>query len=74
MPFMTPEGLLAAYARYNDVIRDVASEAGAQLIDGEHDIPGDDRHFTDSVHFTDAGSQAMAARVTGRLTAVRSLF
>lgn len=31
--------------------------------DGEYCIPGDDIHFHDSVHFTDAGSMLMARRV-----------
>jgi lysophospholipase L1-like esterase len=77
MPFMTPEGLLGSYARYNQVIRDVARETGALLIEGEHEIPGDARHFTDSVHFTDAGSRAMASRVSMALASneqVQMLF
>ena len=77
MPFMTPDGLLASYARYNDLIREVARDTGAILIDGEHDIPGDDRHFTDSVHFTDDGSRAMAVSVANALAAdpmIRSMF
>lgn len=67
MPFMTPRGLLDAYARYNQVIREVAQETGALLIEGENDTPGDGQHFTDSVHFTDAGSRAMATRVSRAL-------
>ena len=64
MPFMTPEGLLAAYGRYNEIIREVTRDAGVVLIGGEAEIPGDAQHFTDSVHFTDAGSRAMATRVS----------
>lgn len=67
MPFMTPRGLIAAYARYNQVIREVAQDTGALLIEGEFDTPGDARHFADSVHFTDAGSRAMATRVSRAL-------
>lgn len=67
MPFMTPRGLLESYARYNQVIREVAEETGALLIEGEHEIPGDAKHFTDSVHFTDAGARAMASRVSNAL-------
>jgi lysophospholipase L1-like esterase len=77
MPFMTPRGLIGAYERYNQVIREVASETGALLIDGETAIPGDARHFADSVHFTDAGSRAMATRVSSALggsAEVRALF
>jgi lysophospholipase L1-like esterase len=67
MPFMTPRGLLDSYARYNQVIREVARETGALLVEEENDIPGDEQHFTDSVHFTDAGSRAMATRVSAVL-------
>jgi lysophospholipase L1-like esterase len=67
MPFITPEGLIASYERYNEIIRQVARESGAVLIDGENSIPGDSRHFVDSVHFTDLGSAAMAERVTAAL-------
>jgi hypothetical protein len=77
MPFMTPRGLVDAYERYNQVIREVTRETGALLIDGETDIPGDPQHFTDSVHFTDAGSRAMATRISGALARspeVRAVF
>ena len=77
MPFMSPSGLLASYARYNQVIREVAAATGAVLVDGENDIPGDPQHFADTVHFTDAGSSAMAARTVRALSqqpAVRSLL
>jgi lysophospholipase L1-like esterase len=63
MPFMTPEGLAVAFARYNDIIRDVANESGALLIEKEFDIPGDAIHFNDTVHFKDEGSRAMAQRI-----------
>lgn len=69
MPFMSLDGLLAGYSRYNDAIRRVARETGSLLIDGETRIPGDALHFTDSVHFTDAGSRAMANRVADSLAA-----
>lgn len=69
MPFMTIDGLLAGYARYNQVIRETATADGATLIVGEDSIPGDPEHFVDSVHFSDAGSRAMARRVAGALAA-----
>ena len=69
MPSVTPELLILAYARYNEIARQVAADTGALLIDGEYDIPGDSRHFVDTVHFTDAGSDAMAKRVTRALSA-----
>jgi lysophospholipase L1-like esterase len=67
MPFMSTSGLLASYDRYNRIIREVAAATGVVLIDGENDIAGDPRHFTDTVHFTDAGSKAMAGRVSRTL-------
>jgi lysophospholipase L1-like esterase len=63
MPNMGLDGLLFGYGRYNDIIRNVAREKGALLIDGENDIPGDPAHFADTVHFNDAGSRKMAERV-----------
>jgi lysophospholipase L1-like esterase len=62
-PFATPQLLMDSYDRYNQILREVAREKGALLIEGEQDIPGDSRHFTDTVHFSDAGSRAMAERI-----------
>ena len=64
MPFMTPHSLIEAFRQYNAIIRDVARETGTVLIEGETVIPGDSEHFNDSVHFKDAGSRAMAKRVS----------
>ncbi|MGQ0384070.1 MAG: SGNH/GDSL hydrolase family protein [Gammaproteobacteria bacterium] len=70
MPFMSPQGLIDAYERYNTVIREVAAETGALLIDEADAIPGTPEYFVDTVHFSDAGSRAMAERV---LRALRSV-
>jgi lysophospholipase L1-like esterase len=67
MPYMSIPALLAGYEAYNRAIRTVARDTGALLVEGELDIPGDARHFTDSVHFTDLGSAAMAKRVATAL-------
>ncbi len=67
-PYMTVDGLLDGWEEYNRVIRQVAKETGAILIEGEMSIPGDGVHFKDSVHFTDAGCKKMAARVVDGLT------
>jgi lysophospholipase L1-like esterase len=67
MPFMSLDGLLAGYARYNQIIGEAARAEGALLIDGHDRIPGDSVHFVDSVHFTDEGSRAMANRVADAL-------
>lgn len=67
MPFMSVDGLLAGYRRYNELISQAARAEGALLIDGEDRIPGDAKHFVDTVHFSDAGSLAMANRVVESL-------
>ena len=67
MPYVQPDTIIEAFARYNQIARQVARETGALLIEGEHDIPGDALHFHDTVHFTDAGSAAMASRVADAL-------
>lgn len=67
MPYMSIKGLLDGFDEYNRVIRQVAQETGAILIDGENEIPGDDAHFNDSVHFKDPGSAVMARRVAATL-------
>jgi lysophospholipase L1-like esterase len=68
MPYMSVQGILGGFEAYNGVIREVARETGAILIDGENSIPGDARYFIDSVHFTDAGSELMARRVFLKLS------
>jgi len=67
MPFLHPGTIISAYERYNEIVREVANETGALLIEGENEIPGDAVHFNDSVHFTDAGSEAMAQRISRAL-------
>lgn len=64
MPYMTVDGLVDGFEEYNRVIRTVAAKTGALLIEGANRIPPDAEHYTDSVHFTDAGSRVMAARVS----------
>jgi hypothetical protein len=63
-----PHGLLvAAYARYNAIIRDVARAEDVVLVGDGDSIPGDPEHFRDSVHFADAGSLRQADRVANAL-------
>jgi lysophospholipase L1-like esterase len=73
MPYMSIEGLLEGSEEYNRVIREVAKDTGAILIDGDDRIPPDGIHYTDSVHFTDAGSRVMAERVAASLLGAPSL-
>ena len=69
MPLMSIDGLLAGYARYNEIIGKVARAEGALLVGGENTIPGDATHLVDSVHFSNAGSRAMATRAHAALVA-----
>jgi lysophospholipase L1-like esterase len=73
LPFVTPQLVIESYERYNDIARQVARETGALLIERENDIPGDPSHFTDTVHFTDLGSRAMAQRIAGSLASSEKL-
>ena len=61
--YQSVDGLIRCYDAYNEALRRSARATGAVLIEGEDDIPADDLHFADSVHFTDEGARAMAARV-----------
>jgi len=69
MPYMSIDGLLDGFEAYNRVIREVAAETGALLIEDEDTIPADGEHFADSVHFTASGSRVMAERVSAGLLA-----
>ena len=64
---MTPNTLLDSFDAYNRVIRAVAKEENAVLIEAATAIPGDDRHFVDSVHLNDRGSAVMADIVSKSL-------
>ncbi|MCD6680907.1 MAG: SGNH/GDSL hydrolase family protein [Burkholderiaceae bacterium] len=66
-PGVSFDGLIDSFARYNEIIREVATEKKVILVGDEDAVPGDSDHFVDSVHFTDAGSRAQAARVAGAL-------
>ena len=77
MPYLTADEVITGIASFNDVIRDVARGRGAVLIEGEELIPGDDVHFFDSIHLTDAGCALQAERAIRGLAdapAVRALF
>ncbi|MDX1735740.1 MAG: SGNH/GDSL hydrolase family protein, partial [Halioglobus sp.] len=74
MPYLAPETYMGAFSRYNDIIREVAAETGALLIDDAERIPGDPVHFNDSVHFTDAGSRVQSERVAESLMQSRAFL
>ena len=49
-----------AYSGYNDVVRAVAAETGATLVDLARQLPKDPDYFYDDDHFTIAGARAVA--------------
>lgn len=53
--------------RYNDVTRTVAGELGVDLIDLGRELPKDTKHFTDQIHFSIYGNEAIAGFLSGRL-------
>ena len=67
MPFMSANGLIAAYANHNQLIEQAALAQGALLIGNEEAFPADPDHFVDTVHFANKGNQVMASRVADAL-------
>jgi lysophospholipase L1-like esterase len=72
MPYLTPSDIRGGYESYNAVIRSVAREKDAVLIEGENTIPPDALHFRDTIHLADAGSERMAERVVDALVHARN--
>jgi lysophospholipase L1-like esterase len=62
MPWMSIEGMLDAMDVYNQAILDYAARAHLAVVDDREAIPPDAEHFTDCMHLTDKGAQAMAER------------
>ncbi|MEM7224035.1 MAG: SGNH/GDSL hydrolase family protein [Pseudomonadota bacterium] len=67
MPYMSISKLIEIREAYNKVIERVANETGAILIDDADSIPGDRKHYVDTMHFSEAGSEKMAGRVSSQL-------
>ena len=67
MPYMSVKGLLHSGLAYNEAIREAGRESGVIFVEGEETIPGDGTHFSDSVHFADAGCERQADRIANAL-------
>lgn len=63
----TPRTAREGMRAYNAVIREVAAERGAYLIDLEATLPRDTRHFCDEVHYRSEGFEVVAAQVSREL-------
>jgi lysophospholipase L1-like esterase len=62
MPWMSIDGMLDAMDRYNQAILDYGRKTGTPVIDDRAAIPPDPGHFTDCMHLSDKGNEAMAER------------
>ena len=62
MPWMSIDGLLDAMEVYNAAILEYGKRAGLQVVDDRFAIPPDAAHFTDCMHLSDKGNEAMAER------------
>jgi len=67
MPYMSADGVIESFESFNDIIRKVARETGALMVENENSIPGTKQYFADSIHFTDEGSRLQAERVSRAL-------
>ncbi|MEF8730591.1 MAG: SGNH/GDSL hydrolase family protein [Candidatus Accumulibacter meliphilus] len=77
MPYIYLPDLIKLRDSYNAVIREVAHKYGVILVDTEDSIPGTPAYYADAIHFTPAGSKAMAKAVTSSLQgteAAHSIF
>jgi lysophospholipase L1-like esterase len=70
---LRPATELAALERYNDATREDAAKEGALLADTARDVPRDLEHFSDDVHLTRAGNEAIADSVLRVILATGSL-
>ncbi len=62
MPWASMDDLLDVFDGYNEAIAVFARSRGIPFADDHDSIPGDEVHFADYMHFTDAGCQLMADR------------
>ena len=62
MPWMSIDGLLDAMDKYNAAILEYGRKTGIPVVDDRTAIPPDARHFTDCMHLSDSGNEAMAER------------
>ena len=67
---MSYESFQGRYARFNEVIRDVATEEHVPLIDLDRALRPDRYIMYDAVHYTDAGSRLAASVIARELLAL----
>jgi lysophospholipase L1-like esterase len=65
MPGLDVPTLARALARYRELGRVVARHEGVTLVDAAPALAGRAAYFTDTIHFTPSGEDALAARIAG---------
>lgn len=66
-PF-SPDEINQIYTRFNDQLKDVASEEQILLIDLASNFPKEPKYFLDHIHFTSDGNKILAELITKQLT------
>jgi lysophospholipase L1-like esterase len=61
-PWMTIDSFLDSFDLYNGAIEQFAKSRQIPFVADHDGVPGDSVHYTDHVHFSDAGCEAMAQR------------
>jgi lysophospholipase L1-like esterase len=64
---VTYQDFKAVYDLFNDTIRQVGQKNGVLVIDLAREVPPDQEHFYDMVHFNDTGSRLAAKIIAARL-------
>ena len=67
MPYMTIDSLLGAEAAFNEAIYAVGADMGVPVIGDHLSVPGDEKHFADSLHFTARGARFAGTRIAAAL-------
>ncbi|HWB13973.1 MAG TPA: hypothetical protein VG826_32395 [Pirellulales bacterium] len=68
--YLSPEGWVRSVARFNGIVRHIASEEGVVLVDCEQAMTSEVRYFRDYVHFTPAGHKKVAELLSEKLRGV----
>ncbi|MBM4367103.1 MAG: hypothetical protein FJ102_12890, partial [Deltaproteobacteria bacterium] len=66
---MPPEAVIAMFADYNQMVRELAAERGLPLADVRAAVPTDDAYWGDATHFLAPGSEIAARTVADTIVA-----
>ena len=73
MPWMSIDGMLDAMDVYNAAVLDYGKRTGVPVVDDRATISPDNKHFTDCMHLSDKGNEAMADRFARFVTNLPAL-